>query len=99
MKTAARRKLSPILARATAVALPVPCQAATAGLPWDRTLTAMQDVLIGTIAPVAIGLALTGAAMLYALGGCDKQAGRLVGSGIGGYIALAIVNLLNYLLP
>jgi hypothetical protein len=59
----------------------------------------MQDVLIGTVAPAAIGLALTAAAMLYALGGCDKQAGRLVGSGIGGCVALAVVHLLNYLLP
>jgi len=99
MKTAARGKRFLIHAMATAVALPAPCQAATAGLPWDRTLTAMQDLLIGTIAPAAIGLALTGAAMLYALGGCDKQAGRLVGSGIGGCIALAVVHLLNYLLP
>ena len=81
---------------AAAVALPVPCQAATAVLPWDRTLIAVQNMLIDAVAPAAIGLAFCAAAILYALGGCDKQAGRLFGSGVGGCIALAIVYFLNY---
>ena len=99
MKTATSRKFFVTLAMATAVALPVTSQAASAVLPWDRTLTAMQDMLDGTVSPAAIVLAFNGAAILYALGGCDKQAGRVARSGIGGCIALAVVHLLNYLLP
>ncbi|MGA8566831.1 MAG: hypothetical protein WB580_03465, partial [Candidatus Binataceae bacterium] len=93
------RKLFVTLATATALSLPAPCQAATAGLPWDQTLIALQAALIGTVAPAAIGLAFSGAVILYAVGGHDKDAGRLVGSGIGGCIALVFVHLLNYLLP
>jgi hypothetical protein len=37
--------------------------------------------------------------ILYALGGHDEQAGRLFGCGLGGCIALAVVHLLNYVLP
>jgi len=62
-------------------------------------LTVMQDMLIGTVAPAAIGLAFSGAGILYALGGYDKEAGRLFGSGVGGCVALVIVHLLNYVLP
>ena len=99
MNTTAARKLFVTLATATALSLPAPCQAATAALPWDQTLIALQDALIGIVAPAAIGLAFGGAVILYALGGHDKDAGRLVGSGIGGCIALAVVYLLNYVLP
>jgi hypothetical protein len=35
----------------------------------------------------------------HALGGHDEQARRLLGSGIGGCIALVVVHLLNYVLP
>lgn len=75
-----------------------PCFAAqSAGeLPWDQTLIALQNMLVGTVAPAAIAFAFTGALVLYALGGYDEQAGRLFGSGIGGCIALAIVHLLHY---
>jgi len=70
-----------------------------AALPWDQTLIALQDMLVNVVAPAAIALAFFGAVILYTLGGRDKQAGRLVGSGIGGCIALAFVRLLNYVLP
>src|SRR5712691_5148259 len=78
---------------------PLAMQAATAALPWDRTLTATQDMLIGTVAPAAIGLAFSGAGILYTLGGYDVEAGRLFGSGVGGCVAPVIVHLLNYVLP
>ncbi len=97
--TATARKLFVILTTSTAVCLRAPCQAATAVLPWDRTLTAVQDMLIDTVAPAAIALAFSGAVILYVLAGPNKQAVRLVGSGIGGCIALAIIHLLNYVLP
>jgi hypothetical protein len=77
----------------------VSCWAATAALPWDQTLIAWQDTLITYIAPAAIELALSGAIVLYLLGARDQQAGRLFGSAIGGYIALALVSLLNCVLP
>ncbi len=78
---------------------PLAMQAATAALPWDRTLTATQDMLIGTVTPAAIGLAFSGAGILYTLGGYDIEAGRLFGSGVGGCVAPVIVHLLNYVLP
>jgi hypothetical protein len=56
-------------------------------------------MLIDPVAPAAIALAFGGAVILYALAGHHKQARRLVGSGIGGCIALAIIHLLNYVLP
>ncbi len=75
------------------------CAAPTAGeLPWDRTLIVLQNFLIDSVTPAIIVLAFVLAGILYALGGHDKQAGRLVGSGIGGGIALAVVYLLNYVL-
>jgi len=77
---------------------PVSCWAATAALPWDQTLLALQNTLITYIAPATIELALSGAIVLYVLGGRDQQAGRLFGSALGGCIALAVVKLLNYLL-
>jgi hypothetical protein len=86
----------------TALLLPSnPCWAApTAGeLPWDRTLIVLQNFMIDSMAPAIVVLAFVLAGILYALGGHDKQAGRLVGSGIGGCIALVVVHLLNYVLP
>jgi hypothetical protein len=79
--------------------IPASCQAAPATLPWDYTLIALQNMLTSYIAPVAIGLALSGAIVLYALGDSGKQGRRLFGSALGGCIALAIVHLLNYVLP
>lgn len=99
MNTITARKLLATLATATALSLPAPCQAATNGLPWDQPLLALQDLLINIVAPAAIPLAFSGAVILYALGGHDKQAGRLAGSAIGGCIALAVVHLLNYVFP
>jgi type IV secretory pathway VirB2 component (pilin) len=87
------------LAASLLLVQPATCHAAAASLPWDHTLLALQDMLISTVAPAVIRLAFTGAAILYALGGHDKQAGRLFEAGIGGCFALAAVHLLNYVLP
>jgi hypothetical protein len=78
-----------------------PCWAAPAAgeLPWDRTLIALQNFMIDSMAPAIIVLAVALASILYALGGHDKEAGRLLGSGIGGCVALLVVHLLNYVLP
>jgi hypothetical protein len=93
------RRVSIAIGVAVMALFPAPCWAATAELPWDQTLIACQDMLISTVAPAAIALVFSGAVILYALGGHEKQAGRLVGSGIGGCIALVVVHLLNYVLP
>ena len=58
MNTTRAGKLFITLATATALSLPAQCQAATAALPWDQTLIALQDMLIGTVAPAAIALAI-----------------------------------------
>jgi len=78
-----------------------PCWAAptAGGLPWDRTLIVLQNFLIDSMAPAIIVLAFALAGILYALGGYDKQARRLAGSGIGGCVALLVVRLLNYVFP
>lgn len=101
MKTLATTlfRLSTGMALAVTVFSPVPSWAATAALPWDQTSLVVQDMLISYFAPAATGLALSGAIVLYALGGRDEQAGRLFGSALRGCIALAIVKLLNYVLP
>jgi len=88
-----------ILGTVTALSFPVPCWAAAGALPWDYTRIALQDMLTSYIAPAAIGLALSGSIVLYALGGRDEQAGRLFGSALGGCTALAVVYLRNYVLP
>jgi len=99
MKRAFRPIASRLVTAGVTTALLLPgssCLAAQGAseLPWDRTLLALQDMLVSIVAPAAIALAFSGAVILYALGGHDKQAGRLVGSGIG-----AVVHLLNYVLP
>jgi len=78
-----------------------PCWAAPAAgeLPWDRTLIALQNFMIDSMAPAIIVLAFALAGILYALGGYDEQARRLAGSGIGGCVALLVVHLLNYVFP
>lgn len=78
---------------------PLPCWATTGGLPWDQTLTALQDMLAGPVAHTAITIAFIGAGFLYAVGGYDKQAGRLAASGIGGCLALSAIRLLNFVFP
>jgi type IV secretory pathway VirB2 component (pilin) len=91
------RFIATVAGAAVTALWPLPAQAAAGyGFPWDQPLLSLQQALTGTVAPVAIAFAFAGAVVLYALGGHDKQAGRLFGSGLGGCIALAIVHFLNY---
>lgn len=77
---------------------PSSCWAATRELPWDQALLTLQNILIGPVAHAVIALAFVGAGLLYAVG-CDKQAGRLAVSGIGGCLALVAIRLLNFVFP
>jgi len=67
-------------------------------LPWDRTLGAIQDILVGPVAHAVIALNLAFSAILYAVGS-KRQAGRLLAGGLATCAALIAVDLLTYLLP
>jgi type IV secretory pathway VirB2 component (pilin) len=84
---------------AATLLLPTPSRAAADELPWDQTLLALQNILIGPVAHAAIGLAFVVAGFLYAVGGYDKQAARLAASGISGCLALGAIRLLNFVFP
>jgi type IV secretory pathway VirB2 component (pilin) len=65
-------------------------------LPWDQTLGAIQDILVGPVAHAVITLNFTLSAILYAIGS-DRRAGRLLAGGLAACAALIAVNLLTYL--
>lgn len=82
------------------MALCSPCFAAdSAGaLPWDQTLTALQDILVGPVAHAAIILNFSCSAILFALGS-RQFAGRLLAGGFASCAALIAVRFLTYLFP
>lgn len=67
-------------------------------LPWDQTLSAIQDILIGPVAHAAIALNFAFSAILYAVG-IHRQAGRLLAGGLAACAALVAVRLLTFLSP
>ena len=67
-------------------------------LPWDQTLGAIQDILVGPVAHAAIALNFTFSAILYAIGS-HERAGRLLAGGLAACAALIAVDLLTYLFP
>jgi type IV secretory pathway VirB2 component (pilin) len=77
-----------------------PCFAATSAgaLPWDQTLTALQDILLGPLAHAAIVLNFACSAILCALGS-RQFAGRLLAGGFASCAALIAVRFLSYLFP
>lgn len=74
----------------------IPCYEASEAMPWDYTLSVLLGILGTYIAPAAIGVAMVGSVLLYTLGGHDELAGRLLGSAVGGCIAIAFVYVLNF---
>ena len=75
------------------------CAAQYAGaLPWDQTLGALQDILVGPAAHAVITLNFVFAAILYAVGS-HRQAGRLLAGGLAVCAALIAVRLLTFLSP
>jgi type IV secretory pathway VirB2 component (pilin) len=67
-------------------------------LPWDQTLGALQDILVGPVAHAVIALNFTLSAILYAIGS-HQRAGRLLAGGLAAYAALIAVHLLTFLSP
>jgi len=67
-------------------------------LPWDQTLGAIQDMLVGPVAHAAIALNFAMSAILYAIGS-HQRAGRLLAGGLAACAALIAVHLLTYLAP
>jgi type IV secretory pathway VirB2 component (pilin) len=69
-----------------------------AAVPWDQTLGAIQDILVGPVAHAVITLNFVFAAILYAVGS-EQQAGRLLAGGLAVGAALIVVHLLTFLSP
>ncbi len=94
------RRLTAACAAALFVLRPEPSSAAQyAGvLPWDQTLGAIQDILVGPVAHTVITLNFVLAAILYAVGS-ERQAGRLLAGGLAVCAALIVVHLLTLLAP
>ena len=67
-------------------------------LPWDQTLGAIQDILVGPVAHAVITLNFALSAILYAVGS-HQRAGRLLAGGLAACAALIAVDLLTYLFP
>src|SRR5271166_2780994 len=60
-------------------------------LPWDQTLGAIQDILVGPVAHAVITLNFTLSAILYAIGS-ERRAGRLLAGGLAAGAALIAVD-------
>ncbi len=67
-------------------------------LPWDQTLGAIQDMLVGSVAHAVIMLNFALSVILYAIGSHERT-GRLLAGGLATYAALIAVRLLTYLEP
>jgi type IV secretory pathway VirB2 component (pilin) len=67
-------------------------------LPWDQTLGAIQDLLVGPVAHAVIMLNFALSAILYAVGSYPRAA-RLLAGGVAAWAALIAVHLLTYLAP
>jgi len=67
-------------------------------LPWDQTLGAIQDILVGPVAHAAIALNFALSAILYAIGS-HQRAGRLLAGGLVAFAALMAVQFMTFLFP
>lgn len=70
----------------------------TGALPWDQTLGALQDILVGPVAHAVITLNFAFSAILYTVGS-HQRAGRLLAGGLAACAALIAVHLLTFLSP
>ena len=69
-----------------------------AAMPWDQTLGAIQDLLVGPVAHAVIMLNFALSAILYAIGN-HQRAGRLLAGGLVAFAALTAVQLMTFLFP
>lgn len=85
---------------ATLLVLCRPCFAgdSAGALPWDQTLAASQNILLGSVAHAAIVLNFACSAILHAFGS-RQFAGRLLAGGFACCAALIVVRFLTYLVP
>ena len=67
-------------------------------LPWDQTLGAIQDILVGPVSHAAIVLNFALSAIQYAIGSHERAA-RLLAGGMAAWAALIAVHLLTYPAP
>ena len=67
-------------------------------LPWDQTLVAIRDILVGPVAHAVVALNFTLSAILYAVGSY-RRAGRLLAGGLAAGATLIAVHLLTFLSP
>ena len=77
---------------------PSPAAQYAGALPWDQTLGAIQDMLVGPVAHAVIALNFTLSAILYVIGS-HQRAGRLLAGGLATCAALIALHLLTYLTP
>ncbi len=69
-----------------------------AAMPWDQTLDAIQDMLVGPVAHAAIALNFALSVILYAVGS-HQRAARLLAGGLAAYAALIAIHLVTYIAP
>jgi type IV secretory pathway VirB2 component (pilin) len=85
---------------ATILLAPGRCWAADPPLlPWDCTLTAIQNFVVGPVAHAVIVISGIVALLVFALGGDSELARRFARAVVGTAVALIAVQLLNYLAP
>ncbi|MGA7869813.1 MAG: hypothetical protein WCA22_02840 [Candidatus Binatus sp.] len=77
---------------------PSPAAQYAGALPWDQTLGALQDILVGPVAHTVIALNFVFSAILYAVGS-HQRAGHLLAGGLAACAALIAVHLLIFLSP
>jgi type IV secretory pathway VirB2 component (pilin) len=70
-----------------------------AALPWDQTLTIMQNFVAGPLAQSVLVISAVVAMLAFALAGDSGLARRFAKTAIGTGAALIAVELLNYLVP
>lgn len=70
-----------------------------ATLPWDQTLTAIQNFVAGQVADAVLVISAIVAMLAFALAGERELARRFAKTALATGVALLALQLLNYLVP
>jgi type IV secretory pathway VirB2 component (pilin) len=70
-----------------------------AALPWDQTLTIVQNFVAGPLAQLVLVISAVVAMLAFALAGDSELGRRFAKTVIGTGAAVIAVQLLNYLIP